>query len=137
MVLKTWDHFHFICKRWRPHFIENCFAILIYYLPFPTACFILISIHSYFLLFLDLPLSMSFLPLHITFGESWGWVNLTPSWDAFLGTLFIHDVFHIFITWMLIVLFILSYPEFSFREQSQSKDTPASSSFFHLNWDSL
>lgn len=29
----------------------------------------------------------------ITFEENWAWVNLTPFWDAFLGTLFIHDLF--------------------------------------------
>lgn len=34
-----------------------------------------------------------FLPLHITFEEGWGWVNLKSSWDTFLGTLFIHYLF--------------------------------------------
>lgn len=38
--------------------------------------------------------------------------NLTPSWDVFLGTLFIHVLFHIFTTWMLKVIFMLSYPDF-------------------------
>jgi len=38
-------------------------------------------------------LSTSFLPLHIPFEESWGRVNLKPSWDTFLGTLFIHYLF--------------------------------------------
>lgn len=51
-----------------------------------------------------MPLSLSFLPLHITFEESWGWANLTPSWDAFLGTLFIHDLFHTFVTWTWILI---------------------------------
>lgn len=38
--------------------------------------------------------------------------NLTPSWDTFLGTFFIHDLFHIFTTWMLTEIFLLSYPDF-------------------------
>lgn len=53
-------------------------------------------------------LNMSILPLHITCEESWGWVNLTPSWDAFLGTRYIHGLSHTCITWMVKIIMKLS-----------------------------
>lgn len=107
--------FSFHLQKTKLSFIKRCFEIFIYFFFFFIAWF---GLFTYLLLFLDLPLSMSFLPLHITFEESGDWVNLTPSWDAHLGTLFIHDVFHIFITWMLIVIFMFSYPDFFLRTVS-------------------
>lgn len=78
----------------------------------------------------QIPLSMSFLPLYITVEESWGWVNII------LGCLSRNTLFitfcHVFITWMLILIFMLSCPGI-FRENPKRIHTIMCT--FHLNWD--
>lgn len=61
----------------------------------------------------QIPLSMSFLPLHITVEGSWGWVNIILG-SLSRNTSFI-TICHVFITWMLILIFML-YPGI-FREK--------------------
>lgn len=54
----------------------------------------------------DLPLSMSFLPLYITLEESRDWVN-TILGCLYRNTLHSLPLFHVFITWMIIVIYML------------------------------
>lgn len=61
----------------------------------------------------QIPLSMSFLPLYITVEGSWGWVNIILG-SLSRNTSFI-TICHVFITWMLILIFML-YPGI-FREK--------------------